>query len=70
MDSGKYLASLIFVLVVCNYISSIVLVKLNIGTFLLMAIIITVIFNGVYVLLYGRTEEFKYLTGKVKEKLL
>jgi O-antigen/teichoic acid export membrane protein len=70
VDSCKYLASLIFVLVVCNYISSIILVNLNIGTFLLMAVIITVIFNGVYVLLYGRTEEFKYLTGKVKEKLL
>ena len=70
VDSCKYLASLIFVLVVCNYISSIILVNLNIGTFLLMAVIITVIFNGVYVVLYGRTEEFKYLTGKVKEKLL
>ena len=70
VDSCKYLASLIFVLVVCNYISSIILVNLNIGTFPLMAVIITVIFNGVYVVLYGRTEEFKYLTGKVKEKLL
>ena len=34
-----------------------------------MALIITVIFNGVYFILYGRSEEFKYLTGKVREKL-
>ena len=34
-----------------------------------MALIITVIFNGVYLLLFGRTEEFKYLFGKVREKV-
>ena len=70
VDTCKYLASLIFVLVVCRFISTRILANLNIGTFLLMAIIITVIFNGVYLLLYGRTKEFKYLFGKVKEKLL
>ena len=70
IDTCKYLASLIFVLVVCQFISTRILANLNIGTFLLMAIIITVIFNGVYLLLYGRIKEFKYLFGKVKEKLL
>lgn len=70
IDTCKYLASLTFVLVVCQFISTRILANLNIGTFLLMAIIITVIFNGVYLLLYGRTKEFKYLFGKVKEKLL
>ncbi|WP_029231932.1 lipopolysaccharide biosynthesis protein [Butyrivibrio sp. VCB2006] len=69
IDSFKYLASLVFVLVVCNVIGNRVLATLNIGTFLLMAVIITVIFNGVYILLYGRTEEFKYLFGKIKERV-
>ena len=69
IDTFKYLASLIFVLLVCNVISTKVIANLNFFTFVLMGIIITVIFNGVYLLLYGRTEEFKYLYGKISEKL-
>ena len=69
VDTAKYLASLVFVLVVSQLISIKVLANLNILTFILMAIIITVLFNGVYFALYGRSEEFKYLTGKVREKL-
>ena len=69
VDTMKYLASLVFVLVVSQLISIKVLENLNILTFILMAIIITVLFNGVYFALYGRSEEFKYLTGKVREKL-
>ena len=68
-ETFKYLASLVAVLVVCELISRRVLVNLNIGTFILMALIITVIFNGVYLLLYGRSEEFGYIKGKVMEKL-
>ena len=67
-DTLKYLASLVFVLVVSQLISVKVLANLNILTFILMALIITVLFNGVYFILYGRSEEFKYLTGKVKDK--
>ncbi len=69
VDTAKYLASLLAVLLACQFISIKVLSNLNILTFLLMAVIITVIFNGVYFLLYGRSEEFKYLTGKIREKL-
>jgi O-antigen/teichoic acid export membrane protein len=69
VDTLKYFSSLLFVLVVCHFLSGIILAKLNILTFILMGIIITVVFNGVYILLFGRTEEFRYLTGKVKEKL-
>lgn len=69
VDTAKYLASLVFVLMVSQLISIKVLANLNILTFILMAIIITVLFNGVYFILYGRSEEFKYLTGKVREKL-
>ncbi len=69
-DSAKYLLSLVLVLIVCNTIAQRVLSNLNIATFVLMAMIITVIFNGVYFILYGRSEEFKYLFGKIKEKLV
>ena len=69
VDTCKYLASLVFVLVVCNAISIRLLVDLNILTFFVMAVIITVVFNGVYFLLYGRTAEFKYVLGKVLAKV-
>jgi len=69
VDTCKYLASLVFVLVVCNAISIRLLADLNIFTFLVMAVIITVVFNGVYFILYGRTTEFKYVLGKVLAKV-
>jgi O-antigen/teichoic acid export membrane protein len=68
-DTFKYLLSMALVLVTCELISRKVIADLNIVSFILMALIITVIFNGVYFILYGRSEEFKYLTGKVREKL-
>ncbi|SDA42609.1 Membrane protein involved in the export of O-antigen and teichoic acid [Butyrivibrio sp. INlla18] len=70
IDSFKYIASLLFVLLSCHFISLKVLANLNIFTFLIMAVIITVVFNGVYFILYGRSEEFKYLFGKLREKLV
>ncbi len=69
IDTAKYLASMLAVLFTCSFIGEKVLVNLNIFTFLLMAVIITVIFNGVYLLLYGRSEEFRYLSRKVLEKI-
>lgn len=70
IDSFKYIASLLFVLLSCHFISLKVLSNLNIFTFLIMAVIITIVFNGVYFILYGRGEEFKYLYGKLREKLV
>ncbi|MCR5558710.1 MAG: polysaccharide biosynthesis protein [Butyrivibrio sp.] len=68
VDSAKYLASLLAVLVFCNMISKVVMASITIPTWILMGVIITVVFNGVYLLLYGRTQEFKYLMSKVTEK--
>ena len=69
-ESAKYLVSLIFVLVVCNLLSAKVLTNLTIFTWILMGIIITIVFNGVYFVLYGRSEEFKYLWNKVSERFI
>ncbi|MBE5831433.1 MAG: polysaccharide biosynthesis protein [Butyrivibrio sp.] len=68
IDSAKYLVSLIAVLITCNLISSVVLAKLSILTWILMGVIITIVFNGVYFILYGRSREFKYLWEKVSGK--
>ncbi|WP_242832037.1 lipopolysaccharide biosynthesis protein [Butyrivibrio sp. VCD2006] len=66
LDTAKYLLSLVAVMVSCHYISKFMLANLTIPGFILMALIITVIFNGVYFILYGRSEEFKYLFEKLR----
>ncbi len=68
VDTVKYLVSLVAVLIACECISKFVIAKLTIPSFILMGIIITVIFNGVYFLLYGRSDEFKYIFGKVRAR--
>ena len=68
IDSAKYLVSLVAVLLTCNFIASFVLAELSIGGFALMVVIITVLFNGVYLLLYGRSPEFKYIWSKVSAR--
>lgn len=69
LDTLKYLCSMVAILAVCNYVSTFVLRTMNYFTIVLMALMITVIFNGTYLLLYGRTPEFKYLWGKVRERI-
>lgn len=69
LDTFKYLASMVAVLVVCNLISTRVLADLSLWTVFLMAIVITLIFNGTYFVLYGRTPEFKYLLQKIRERI-
>ena len=45
------------------------LAEVSIMKFLLMAVAITVVFNGVFYLLFGRSEEFRYLKRLVLRKL-
>ncbi len=68
VDTLKYFLSMVAVLITCEFISGFVIKELNFFTFIIMAVIITVIFNGVYFVLYGRSEEFKYVYGKIREK--
>ena len=68
IDSFKYLASMTLVMVICYFIGKHVMPEPTIMGFAAMVVIITVVFNGVYLLLYGRSEEFKYLLAKVKAR--
>jgi len=40
--------------------------QVTIAKFALMIGIITVVFNGIFLMVFGRTEEFQYLYGMVK----
>ena len=68
-DSLKYMATIIGIILLMLPVKYIVLVQVNIVTFILMAGIITVVYNMAFLLLYRKTREFRYLwtllTGKV-----
>ncbi|SFU66644.1 lipopolysaccharide biosynthesis protein [Butyrivibrio sp. M55] len=68
IDSFKYLASMALVMGICYMIQQLVMPEPTILGFAAMVVIITVVFNGVYFLLYGRSEEFRYLCGKLKAR--
>ena len=68
-DSGKYMAALGALFAVLSWIKRLVMPTVGIGSFAVMFVIICVVFNGVFFLLFGRTEEFGYLAGIVKGKI-
>ena len=68
-DSVKY-AGVTFVLaLVLKAAGEMVFGEYTIVTFLVMAAVITAVYNGVYLLLFHRTEEFGYLANTVKKRL-
>lgn len=69
MDSVKYLAVLGGILVLLTGIRQFVMPQVTILSFILMFIVICVVFNGIFLLLFGRTQEFGYLWGIIKGKL-
>ena len=69
LDSVKYLAVLGGILVLLTGIRQFVMPQVTILSFMLMFIVICVVFNGIFLLLFGRTQEFGYLWGIINGKL-
>lgn len=69
MDSIKYIFVIAIVFGLLSVIKKLVMPEITILTFAAMFVIICVVFNGVFFGLFGRTEEFGYLAGIVKNKL-
>lgn len=69
MDSVKYLAVLGGILVLLTGIKQFVMPQVTVLSFIVMFIVICVVFNGIFLLLFGRTQEFGYLWGIIKGKL-
>lgn len=68
-ESGKYLFAMIVVLMIIIPISNRMLNEITIYSFLKMAILIIVVYNVVFLILYGRTREFRYLIDMMKRRL-
>lgn len=69
MDSIKYLAVILGILALLAGVKSVIMQEVTILSFAGMFVLITVVFNGAFLMLFGRTEEFGYLWGIVKSKL-
>ncbi len=69
VKSLEYMAVTLGVLLVLVPVGNFVMGQTTIFTFLLMFVIITIAYNGVYILLFHRTDEFGYLWELVSTRL-
>ena len=68
-DSLKYIIAILIILALLIPINKALLTQVNILTFILMAIIITIIYNLGFLLVFRKTKEFEYLWNILKQKL-
>lgn len=69
-DSCKYIGTILGILAALLPIRSLVLTQINFFTFILMAVIVSVLYNLVFFVIFRKTEEFAYLWGLVERKVL
>lgn len=68
-DSVKYMAVMLVTFVLLMFVKSRIMSTVTIMSFAVMFIIICVVFNVIFLLIFGRTEEFKYLWNIAAVKL-
>lgn len=69
VDSVKYLAVIGVTLLILIPLQNALMPRVTIPKFLLMMALITVVFNGIFLLVFGRSREFKYLWQMGKGRL-
>ena len=69
LDSARFLAVLGGTFAILYGIRRVLMPQISILSFGIMFVVICVIFNGVFLLVFGRTQEFQYLWGIVRRKL-
>lgn len=68
-DSLKYMATILVVLLVLLPIKNVLMIQVNFVTFLIMAFIVTLVYNLVFFVVFGKTDEFDYLWKLAAKKL-
>ena len=69
VDLLKYLAAVGGLFMLFMGIKGLIMPQITILSFAVMFIVISIVFNGIFLLLFGKTEEFGYLWGIVKRRL-
>lgn len=67
-DAVKYAAVIVLAAACCVMCGNIFMKEISFLSFIVMAVIITLVFNGIFLLCFGRTEEFRYLFAIFKNK--
>ena len=68
-DSVKYILALLFTFVLLSGVKKYVMRSVTVFTFAAMFVVICLVFNGIFLALFGRTKEFEYLRDLVRGKL-
>ncbi len=68
-DSVKYLAVVVVMFTLLAWIKPYIMPQTTIPSFAVMFVVISVIFNGFFLMLFGRTEEFRYLWSIIRRKM-
>lgn len=69
LDFIKYVAVIAAMFALLAGIRTLVMTEITLLSFAEMFVIICIVFNGIFLLLFGRTGEFGYLWGIVREKI-
>ncbi|MCI8614802.1 MAG: polysaccharide biosynthesis protein [Lachnospiraceae bacterium] len=68
IDSFKYLIVLAVILSILTALKGVIMQTVTIGSFAVMFVMCCVVFNALFLLVFGRTEEFGYIWGILREK--
>ena len=68
-DAFRYIGVSILALAICVIAGNVLLSTVNLLRMIGMAIIVTVVYNGIFLLFFGRTFEFRYLYGIFRKRL-
>lgn len=68
-DSAKYISVIVGVILLMIPVKAFVMSQVNLFSFILMAVIITLVYNIVFFLLFRKTKEFEYLRNLVVGRL-
>lgn len=69
MDSLKYIVVILGIGILLYPINLLIMSQVNFLTFIVMGILITIIYNAIFMLLFHRTAQFKYLWNEIVKKL-
>ena len=69
LDAFRYIGVSVLALVICMLLGNLVLSSVSLLRMIGMAVIVTVVYNGIFLLFFGRTFEFRYLYGIFAKRL-
>lgn len=69
IDTIKYLITVLIIGLFCFFLKGIIMPEVTVIRFILTGIMVTVCFNCIFLIIFGRTAEFKYLYNLVISKI-